>query len=78
MGANLTSGSDFDIQDVGVYFSSSRGRKPWDDFNILYSRSMGFTGEDLVDPITVIRADTVVVCMRYPTLVRAENRVGES
>ena len=38
---------------------------------------MGRTGQDVVDPLTVISAGAIV-CMRYSTPARAEKRVGES
>ena len=38
---------------------------------------MDLRGKDVVDLLTVIRAGAVV-CVRYPTLARAETRVGES
>ena len=77
VGRRVITESDFGIQYVVVCVSLIWDRKLLDDNTILYSRLMGLTVWNIVDPLTVNRAGAVV-CMRYPTLALAGKRVGES
>ena len=59
----MTTESDFHIQDGVVWVGLCWERRMLDEHYTMLSRPMGLAGDNVVDPLTFIRAG-VVVCMQ--------------